>query len=83
MNRDGQPKLPTAFRERVSRGECVECLFFRQKHKYLSLGDCKYWTMTACADIGVDAGRGSEPALLYQDRPDFVIRQGDTGKRKE
>lgn len=40
--------------------------------------------MTACADIGVDAGHDVlERALPYQDRPDFVIRQGDTGKRKE
>lgn len=84
MNRDGQQEVLTPFWERVSRGEGVECLFFHQKRRCRFLGDRKYWTMTECDVIGVDAGHDVlERALPYRDRRDFVIRQGDTGKREE
>ena len=40
--------------------------------------------MTECADIDLDTGDAVlNRALLYRDRRDFVIRQGDTGKREE
>ena len=83
VNRDGQRELLAAFCERVSRGEGVECRFFHQKRKYLFLGDCKYWTMAECADIDLGTGDAVlNRALLYRDRRDFVIRQGDTELRE-
>ena len=83
INRDGQHKLLASFCERIRRGEGVECLFFSQRRKYLFLGDHKYWTMTECPDIDLavsDAVLNRAP--LYRDRRDFVIREGDTGKRE-
>ena len=82
-NRDGQQELLAAFCERIGRGEGVECQFFLQKRKYLFLGGYKYWTMTECIDVDLDASdEVMNRALLYRDRRDFVIRQGDTGKRE-
>lgn len=84
VKKDGQQELLAAFCERVERGEGVECWFFRQKRRYLFLGDYKYWTMTECPDIDLDADDCVlNRALLYRDRRDFAIRQGDTGKREE
>ena len=69
---------------RIARGEGVECRFFHQKRKYLFLGEYKYWTMTECPDIDLDADDYAlNRALLYRDRRDFVIQQGDTGTREE
>lgn len=80
MSRDGQQEVLTPFFERVSRGGCVECLFFHQKLKDLFLaGDYKYWTMKGCTDFDLDAGDN----VPYRDRREFMIRQGDTGKREE
>ena len=82
-NRDGQQELLAAFCERIGRGEGVECQFFLQKRNYLFLGGYKYWTMTECTDVDLDASdEVLNRALLYRDRRDFVIRQGDTGKRE-
>ena len=79
----GQQELLAAFCERIGRGEGVECQFFLQKRKYLFLGGYKYWTMTECIDVDLDASdEVLNRALLYRDRRDFVIRQGDTGKRE-
>ena len=84
INKDAQQELLAAFCERISRGEGIECQFFHQRRNYLFLGDYKYWTMTECDDIDLDAGdEVLNRALLYRDRRDFVIRQGDTGKRVE
>lgn len=84
VKRDGQQELLTAFCERISRGEGVEGRFFHQKRKYLFLGDYKYWTMTECADIDLEAeDEVLNRALLFRDRRDFVIRRGDTAKREE
>ena len=39
--------------------------------------------MTECTDVDLDASdEVLNRALLYRDRRDFVIRQGDTGKRE-
>ena len=83
INRDGQQELLAAFCERISCGEGVECRFFHQRRQYLFLVDYKYWTMTECSDIDLDADDAVlNRALLYRDRRDFVIRRGDTGKRE-
>ena len=82
VKKDGQEKLLAAFCERINRGEGVECRFFHQKRKYLFLGDYKYWVMTDCSTIDLEkSDEVLNRALLYRDRRDFVIREGDTGKR--
>ena len=82
VNRDGQHELLAAFCERVARGEGVECHFFHQRRRYLFLGDYKYWTMTECSDVDLEADdEVLNRAPLCRDRRDFVIRKGDTGKR--
>ena len=84
VNRDEQQELLAAFCERISRGEGVECWFFHQKREYLFLGAYKYWTMTDCAEIDLEAGdEVLNRALLYRDRRDFVIQAGDTGRRED
>ena len=82
VKKDGQQALLAEFRARIARGEGVECRFFGQKRKYLFLGEHKYWTMTDCPYIDLDADDYVlNRALLYRDRRDFVIRPGDTGMR--
>lgn len=83
IKRDRQQALLSAFCERVAQGEGVECWFFHQRRAYLFLGDHKYWTMTECTDIDLDAGEAVlNRARLYHDRRDFIIEPGDTGKRE-
>ena len=82
VKKDGQRDRLAAFCERIARGESVECWFFGQRRKYLFLGEHKYWTMTECPDIDLDADDYVlNRALLYRDRRDFEIRAGDTGTR--
>ena len=84
VKEDGQQELLAAFCGRIAQGEGVECRFFHQKRKYLFLGEYKYWTMTDCPDIDLDTDDYAlNRALLYRDRRDFVIQQGDTGRREE
>ena len=75
MNKDQQHELVAAFHERIARGEGVECQFFHQKKQYLFLGNYKYWTEGGHNDDEIVLNR----ALLYRDRRDFLIRQGDSG----
>ena len=83
VKKDGQEELLAAFCERIARGEGVECQFFGQRRKYLFLGEHKYWTMTECADIDLEADDDVlNRALLYRDRRDFAIGPGDTGMRR-
>lgn len=84
IKKDGQQELLAAFCDRIQRGEGVECWFFHQKRRYLFLGGYKYWTMTECPDIDLEADDDVlNRAPLYYDRRDFVIKQGDAGKREE
>ena len=84
VKRDGQQELLDAFCERISRGEGVECQFFHQRRRYLFLGNYKYWIMVECPDIDLDIeDEVINRARLYRDRRDFVIQQGDTGKRED
>ena len=84
IQKDGQQELLTVFCQRILRGEGVEGRFFHQSRQYLFLGDYKYWTMTECADIDPETYDGVlNRALLFKDRRDFIIRRGDTAKRKE
>ena len=82
VRRDGQQALLAAFCARIARGEGVGCRFFGETRRYLFLGDHKYWTMTDCADIDVDADDYVlNRARLYRDRRDFDVRPGDHGTR--
>ena len=84
VNKDGQQELLAAFCERITRGEGVTCRFFHQTREYLFLGDHKYWTMTDCPDIDLEAqDYVLNRARFYRDRRDFEIRQGDTGQRDD
>ena len=83
VKKDGQRELLAAFCARIEQGEGVECQFFDQKRKYLFLGNYKYWTMTDCPDIDLDTDDYVlNCALLYRDRRDFVIREGESGWRE-
>lgn len=75
VNKDGQQELLAAFLHRISRGEGVECRFFHRTQKYLFLGEHKYWALRDGDETILNR------ALLYKDRRDFVIREGDTGDR--
>ena len=84
VKKDRQEGLLAAFCARIAQGEGIECRFFHEKRKYLFLGDYKYWTMTDCPDIDLEADDYVlNRARLYHDRRDFVIERGDTGKREE
>ena len=80
IKKDGQQDLLAAFCARIAKGEGVECWFFHQKRPYLFLGDYKYWIMTECSNIDLDADdEVLNRARLYRDRRDFVIEAGDKG----
>jgi len=80
VKKDGQENLLSTICVRTAAGEHVECQFFSQTRKYLFLGDYKCWTMTDCAELGLDTGDYVlNRALLYKERHDFVIRPGGTG----
>ena len=82
VRRDGQEALLAAFCARIARGEGVECRFFGETRRYLFFGDHKYWPMTVCADIDLEAGDYVlNRARLYRDRRDFEVRTGDRGWR--
>ena len=82
VKKDGQQELLAAFCERIGRGEGVECEFWGQRRQYLFLGDHKYWTMTECDEINLDADDYVlNRAHLYRDERDFVVRPGDFGAR--
>ena len=77
VNKDGQRELLDAFLHRISQGEGVECQFFHRTQKYLFLGDHKYWALQDGDETILNR------ALLYKDRRDFRIQQGDTGDRND
>ena len=77
VNKDGQRELLDAFLHRISQGEGVECQFFHRTQKYLFLGDHKYWALQDGDETILNR------ALLYKDRRDFRIQQGDTGTRND
>ncbi len=80
VKKDGQEELLAAFWARIAAGEGVECRFFNQTRNYLFVGEHKYWTMTDCSDINLEADDYVlNRALLYRDRRDFVIEAGDIG----
>ncbi len=52
---------------------------------YLLIGDYKYWFMTDCEemDLNAEVDYVLNRARLYRDRRDFLIQPGDTGKPED
>lgn len=82
---DDQRELFELVCARFRAGEGVAGRFFGFPYTYLFIGDHKYWLMTHWDEI--DFGDGQEYVLnrapLFRDRRDFVIQDGDTGKRED
>ncbi len=83
--KDGQRALIEAVCARFRAGEGVSCRFFNMRNTYLFIGDYKYWLMTDCDEIDLDADTDYvlNRARLYRDRRDFLIQPGDTGKPED
>ena len=87
IKKDKQEELLKAVCKRISAGEGVDGRFFPLKNKYLFIGDYKYWLLPPCDEIDLDNIASDEKdyvlnrALLYRDRRDFLIREGDNGRR--
>ena len=84
--KDDQRDLLRVICERFRTGEGVHCRFFRMNTVYLFIGDHKYWLMTHYDEVDPDKpGKGYviNRAPLYRDRRDFVIQEGDTGRRED
>ena len=81
-----QRELLAAICERFHDGEGVPGRFFRMENTYLFIGEYKYWLMTHYDKVNPDReGKGYviNRARLYRDRRDFVIQDGDTGRRED
>ena len=87
IKRDGQEELFAAICKRFCAGEGVDGRFFSRENKYLFVGNYKYWFMTPCAEIDLDKVTTDKDdyvlnrALIYRDRRDFLIKDGDDGRR--
>ncbi len=82
IKKDGQQELLAEVCRRLCDGEGVDGRFFRMKNRYLFIGDYKYWLMTPCHEIDLDKDDYVlNRALIYRDRRDFFIREGDDGRR--
>ena len=82
VKKDGQEDLFTEVCRRFCAGEGVDGRFFRMKNRYLFIGDYKYWLMTPCHKIDLEKDDYVlNRALIYRDRRDFLIRDGDNGRR--
>ena len=84
VKKDGQEELLAEVCKRFCSGEGVDGRFFSTKNRYLFFGDYKYWLMTPCQDIDLDKDDYVlNRALIYRDRRDFLIGDGDDGGRNE
>ena len=87
IKKDNQQDLLAAMCKRFCAGEGVDGRFFRMKNKYLFIGDYKYWLIPSCDEIDLDNIAAEEDdiilnrALIYRDRRDFLIKDGDDGRR--
>ena len=82
IKKDRQQELLAGICKRFCDGEGVNGRFFSMRNKYLFIGDYKYWLMTPCAEIDLDKDDYVlNRALIYRDRRDFLIRDGDNGRR--
>ena len=82
IKKDKQVDLFNEVCKRFCAGEGVDGRFFRMKNKYLFIGDYKYWLMTPCGKIDLNKDDYVlNRALIYRDRRDFFIKDGDDGRR--
>ena len=82
IKKDKQELLLAEVCERFCAGEGVNGRFFSMKNRYLFIGDYKYWLMTPCHEIDLEKDDYVlNRALIYRDRRDFLIRDGDDGRR--
>lgn len=90
--KDRQAELVKAVCARICAGEGLVGRFFRITPTYLFIADHKYWFMSPCAAMDFDADADNpDPASeivlnrapLYRDRRDFIIQDGDTGRRAD
>lgn len=82
IKKDKQEELLKAVCKRFCAGEGVDGRFFRMKNKYIFIGDYKYWLMTPCTEIDLEKDDYVlNRALIYRDRRDFLIKDGDDGRR--
>ena len=82
IKKDGQQDLLAEVCRRFCAGEGVDGRFFSMKNRYLFIGDYKYWLMTPCHKIDLEKDDYVlNRALIYRDRRDFLIEDGDDGKR--
>ena len=81
-----QRELLAAICERFRKGEGVPGRFFRMQNTYLFIGEYKYWLMTHYEKIDPYFDQDNyaiNRAPLYRDRRDFVIQDGDAGRRED
>ena len=82
IKKDKQEELFNAVCKRFCAGEGVDGKFFSMKNKYLFIGDYKYWLMTPCTEIDLKKDDYVlNRAPIYRDRRDFLIKDGDNGRR--
>ena len=82
IKKDKQEELLEAVCKRFCAGEGTNGRFFRMKNKYLFIGDYKYWLMTPCTEIDLKKDDYVlNRAPIYRDRRDFLIKDGDDGRR--
>ena len=83
--KDGQRELFEEVRARMRAGEGLQGRFFSFTTTYLFVGDYKYWFMTPHDEIDLDGDVDFvlNRARLYRDRRDFLIQDGDTGRRED
>ncbi|MDE2955803.1 MAG: hypothetical protein OXU68_02170 [Bacteroidota bacterium] len=83
-HKDDQRELIELVCCRLRAGEGVKATFFGRPNTYLFIGDYKYWLMTHWDSINLDREHDYvlNRAHLYRDRRDFVIQEGDSGRRE-
>ena len=82
IKKDGQQELLSEICRRFCAGEGVDGRFFSMKNQYLFISGYKYWLMTPCHKIDLDKDDYVlNRAMIYRDRRDFIIREGDDGRR--
>ena len=82
--KDGQRALFEAVRARFRPGE-GEGRFFDRRNTYLFVGDHKYWLMAHWDALALDRVDDYvlNRARPYRDWRDFIIQNGDTGRRED
>ena len=83
LQKDAQRELFEAVCERFRHGEGTTARFFLMDNVYLFVGDYKYWLMTHHEAVDWDDEEVLNRARLYRDRRDFIIQEGDTGRRED